>query len=241
MNWHIYEPYSFYALLALALLIIMTSTYYIRIQRAKLRENGAARLMEERLKLLDLRTRQLEQANQDLQRLSYLDGLTGIANRRRFEEALDLEWRRACRVGTALSLIMIDADFFKSFNDAYGHQRGDDCLILIAKAISNLLNRPGDMVARYGGEEFMVILPGTDAQGAAELAEAMRGRVEAMEIRHECSAAGKVVTISLGVTTVYPARGFSSAALIAAVDQALYQAKEEGRNRVVICGETVMA
>lgn len=106
--------------------------------------------------MVEQRTRQLERANQDLRRLSYLDGLTGVANRRRFEEALDLEWRRASRAGTPLSLIMIDTDFFKPFHDAYGHQRGDDCLILIAGSIRNALNRPGDMAARYGGDEFII-------------------------------------------------------------------------------------
>ena len=93
--------------------------------------------------------------------------------------------RRACRAGTALSLVMIDADFFKPFNDTYGHQRGDDCLILIANTLRNGLNRPGDVVARYGGDEFMLLIPGTDAQGVAQLAETLRGRVEAMEISHE--------------------------------------------------------
>src|SRR6201999_3212245 len=135
---------------------------------------------------------------------------TGIANRRHFEEVLDLEWRRACRAGTALSLVMIDADFFKPFNDTYGHQRGDDCLILIANTLRNGLNRPGDVVARYGGDEFMLLIPGTDAQGVAQLAETLRGRVEAMEISHEGSSVENVVTISLGAVTDYPGLGFSS-------------------------------
>jgi diguanylate cyclase (GGDEF)-like protein len=191
------------------------------------------------MELLELRTLELEQENQDLRRLSYLDGLTGISNRRHFEEAFDLEWRRACRAGTPLSLIMIDADFFKAYNDAYGHQHGDNCLVRLANIIRNALKRPGDMVARYGGEEFIIVLPETDAQGAAEMAELVRGRVEAMELTSEDSLADEAVTISLGVVTDYPTRGFSSAALISAADEALYQAKEEGRNRVVI-SEAVM-
>ncbi|HXG67974.1 MAG TPA: diguanylate cyclase [Blastocatellia bacterium] len=239
MQWLFYDISLFYPLSALALLLIAAGGYRLRLRRRKTREKEIIRLMEERLELLELRTHQLEQTNQDLQRLSYLDGLTGIANRRHFEEALDLEWRRACRVGMPLSLIMIDADFFKAFNDAYGHQRGDDCLVLLASTLRNALNRPGDMAARYGGEEFIIILPGTDAEGAAEMAETIRARVEEMGIAHAGSPADKVVTISLGVVTGYPTRGFSPAALIAAADEALYQAKEGGRNRVIISREGV--
>lgn len=236
---HFYQSYWFYALCSLAVVMILAQGYRLRARRMKKREKNSFRVLENRIVLLELRAQQLDQANQDLHRLSYLDGLTGIANRRRFEEVLDLEWRRACRIGTALSLIMIDADFFKAFNDAYGHQRGDDCLKLLANNFRNALKRPGDLVARYGGEEFIMVLPGTHAQGAAELAEATRARVEAMEISHEGSRADKVMTISLGVVTGYPTRGFSSGDLIAAADEALYQAKEEGRNRVVISAEVM--
>jgi diguanylate cyclase (GGDEF)-like protein len=234
-----YQTYWFYALCSFAAVVVLAYGYRFRILVIKRRGRNIIRTLEERIELLELRTQRVDQANQVLQRLSYLDGLTGIANRRHFEETLDLEWRRACRVGTALSLIMIDADFFKAFNDSYGHQSGDDCLKLLAGSLRNALNRPGDMVARYGGEEFMIILPGTDERGAAEMAEAMRGRVEAMEIMHEGSRANKVVTISLGVVTGYPTRGFSSSELIAAADEALYQAKEEGRNRVAISAEAM--
>jgi len=129
---------------------------------------------------------------------------------------------------------MIDVDFFKAFNDTYGHKRGDECLILLASAFCNSLHRPGDMVARYGGEEFMIVLPGTNQSGAAELAESIRARVEAMEIAHEGSPDEKVVTISLGVVTDYPTIGFSWARIIAAADEALYRAKDYGRNRVVV-------
>jgi diguanylate cyclase (GGDEF)-like protein len=225
--------YWFYALCALAMIVILVS------QRTKMGKKKTIQILEERIESLELRTQGLDQVNQNLQRLSYLDALTGLANRRHFEESLDLEWRRACRIGAALSLIMIDADYFKAFNDAYGHQRGDDCLKLLASCFSNALNRPGDLIARYGGEEFMMILPGINAQGAAEMAEVMRARVEAMEIMHEGSRASEIMTISLGVVTGYPTRGFSSAELIAAVDEALYRAKEEGRNRVVVSVEVL--
>jgi diguanylate cyclase (GGDEF)-like protein len=226
-----------YLLLALILLLIVAGGHHLRIRQIKSRGKRATLFMEERLKSLELRTQQLEQANRDLRRLSYLDVLTGIANRRRFEEALDLEWRRASRAGMPLSLIMIDTDFFKPFNDTYGHQRGDDCLILIANTIRNALNRPGDIVARYGGDEFMILIPGANEDGAAEMAEAVRGRVEAMEITHEGSPGDRFVTISLGVVTAYPTRGFSTGELVSAADEALYRAKGEGRNRSIISRE----
>ncbi len=177
-------------------------------------------------------TRQLEEANQILLRLSSLDGLTGIANRRRFDEFLEMEWRRGLRESAPLSLIMLDIDFFKAYNDAYGHQAGDDCLKAVANTLSNTVNRPGDLVARYGGEEFAVILPRTHPEGAVTVAELLRAKVEALKIPHSRSRVSDVVTISLGVSTVVPRSGYSTAALIAAADQALYQAKQEGRNRV---------
>jgi diguanylate cyclase (GGDEF)-like protein len=226
---YFYQTYWFYVPCALAAAIVVSGCL-IRIRQ---NNKKIIRLLQEQVHLLELRAIQLEQENQDLQRLSYADGLTGVANRRRFEQALDLEWRRASRAGVPISLIMIDADFFKPFNDAYGHQRGDDCLILIANTLRNALHRPGDMVARYGGDEFIILIPGTDAEGAADMAEAMRTRVEAMDIMHEGSPDGRAVTISLGVATGYPTSGFSSGELVAVADEALYQAKGEGRNRSV--------
>lgn len=230
---YLFQVDWFYAVCALGVVTTAAGAYLLRIQSSKMQREESSRLMEERLELLELRTRELEDVNQKLQRLSYLDGLTGIANRRHFEEALDREWRRACRVGGAVSLIMVDTDSFKAFNDTYGHQRGDECLMMVAATLRESLRRPGDLVARYGGEEFMIILPGTDAKGSAELAETIRARVEAMDIAHEGSRVNPVVTISLGVVTGYPMSGSLPDALVAAADTALYQAKEEGRNRVV--------
>jgi diguanylate cyclase (GGDEF)-like protein len=166
----------------------------------------------------------LEEANARLQRLSMLDGLTGIANRRRFDEALDVEWRRAFRSGAPLSLLMIDIDAFKPYNDAHGHQAGDDCLCRVGAILSESLHRAGDLVARYGGEEFVVLLPETDREHAARVAEMLRERV----------AAGAPVTISVGVSTLVPELGGAAFVLIADADAALYEAKRSGRNRVVM-------
>lgn len=216
------------------LVVSLLGSHRSRIGIRQVAEKDRIRLLEERLHLMELSTQQLQAANEHLQRLSCLDGLTSLANRRHFEEALDTEWRRACRGGTPLSLIMIDTDFFKAFNDAYGHQRGDECLILLASIFRNAVNRPGDLAARYGGEEFMILLPETSSQGAVALAETIRARVEATQIWHEGSPVEKVVTISLGVVTSYPGRGFSAARLVTAADEALYRAKVEGRNRVIM-------
>ena len=177
---------------------------------------------------------QLEDANQNLQRLAYLDSLTQLVNRRRFDECLEKEWRRLAREKAPLSLIMCDVDFFKLYNDTYGHQAGDKCLQEIAHAISRAVKRPADLVARYGGEEFAVILPNTEAQGALQLAKEIRLMVKELAIAHENSQVSKYVTLSLGVASAIPAPKSSSAMLVAAADQALYQAKAQGRDRVFL-------
>jgi len=174
----------------------------------------------------------LEAANRQLERLSFLDGLTGIANRRRFDESLAREWRRAQREQAPLSVILVDIDFFKAYNDRYGHEAGDEILKRVAAALDGAVNRPADVVARYGGEEFVAVLPGTDADGAVRLGERLRAAVAEPAIAHAGSAAGEHVTISVGVATAVPARDAAPEALVAAADRALYQAKRDGRNRV---------
>ncbi|MER3446092.1 MAG: diguanylate cyclase response regulator [Candidatus Dadabacteria bacterium] len=185
-------------------------------------------------------TQQLEELNQILQRLSSSDGLTGVANRRHFDLVLKQEWRRAIRDATPLSLILIDVDFFKAYNDTYGHQMGDDCLKRVANSLKGVLKRPTDLIARYGGEEFVALLPKTDTDGAAALAEGMRAGIEALGIAHARSQVTDRVTISLGVATVVPNRDSSFADLVAEADHALYQAKQEGRNRVKSSSSIVM-
>jgi two-component system, chemotaxis family, response regulator WspR len=175
--------------------------------------------------------RQLAEKNAILERLSSLDGLTGIANRRRFDEALDLEWRRARREGSKLSLILIDVDYFKRFNDHYGHLAGDDCLRQVAASLADVVHRPGDLVARYGGEEFVILLPSTDETGVEIVAEQLRARVETLCLPHARSEVAECVTISLGCATVRATDDQGGAGLVAAADSALYEAKRAGRNR----------
>ncbi|ADH85345.1 diguanylate cyclase [Desulfurivibrio alkaliphilus] len=169
-----------------------------------------------------------------LEKFALLDGLTGIPNRRHFDELFDKEMRRCLRNGLPLSVIMTDIDHFKGFNDNYGHGAGDKCLQKVAGALSGSLVRPGDSICRYGGEEFVALLPGTDAAGAREVAERLRVAVEALAITHEHSSAAPVVTVSLGAATLDPRRDSETdrQPLLSRADQALYAAKEAGRNRV---------
>jgi len=174
----------------------------------------------------------LQAANDELQRLATLDGLTDIANRRSLDERLENEWRRATREKGELALIICDVDFFKKYNDAYGHQEGDDCLKAVAGALEASVRRPADFVARYGGEEFAVILPNTDLEGVVCVAENIRRAVMELQIEHRDSGAAPVVTLSLGVACARPSVGHLPELLLTSADQALYRAKEAGRNRV---------
>ncbi|HXK11359.1 MAG TPA: diguanylate cyclase [Vicinamibacteria bacterium] len=175
---------------------------------------------------------QLEHRNRDLERISALDTLTQIANRRRFDTALRQEWRRAARDEAPLSLVFCDIDYFKRFNDTYGHQAGDECLVRVAQTMEETLNRPADLAARYGGEEFIALLVDTGTDGARLLAERMRARVEGLKIEHRASSVAPHLTVSLGVATVVPRPAIRPEDLVALADRALYAAKEGGRNRV---------
>jgi diguanylate cyclase (GGDEF)-like protein len=179
-----------------------------------------------------VRERELTAAIAHLERLSYQDGLTGIPNRRYFDKILAQEWLRSQREGAPLSLIMIDIDCFKSYNDAWGHLRGDDCLRRVAQALDAVLQRPGDMAFRYGGEEFAVILPATDEAGAMGVAEKMRKAALMLKIAHGGSTVGETVTVSLGVATRRPCAAEMREAFVGRADAALYAAKQGGRNRV---------
>lgn len=171
-----------------------------------------------------------------MRRLAFLDGLTGVFNRRYFDQQLGVEYARAARSGACLSLILIDIDHFKSYNDHYGHPAGDDCLRQVASALKEGLRRPADLVARYGGEEFVCVLPETGFEQATDLAHQLESSVQALQLRHEWSDAGPVVTISLGVATRMarePGEAFGDpGALVALADAQLYPAKRSGRNRV---------
>jgi diguanylate cyclase (GGDEF)-like protein len=176
----------------------------------------------------------LKEANERLERLSTIDGLTGVANRRCFDHTIQKEWMRLQRTKDCLSLIMCDVDFFKLFNDTYGHQDGDDCLKSLAKTLQDTARRGGDYVARYGGEEFVVILPATGEKSAVYIAEKIRQAVEKMAIAHSKSSVAPCVTLSLGVVTVVPDDQGTPELMIKYADNALYLAKSSGRNCVKV-------
>jgi diguanylate cyclase (GGDEF)-like protein len=182
--------------------------------------------------LLDERTRQLEEAGRTLRRMATIDPLTGIANHRYFRDFLDSEWRRAAREQAPVTVLMIDLDEFKSFNDAFGHQAGDECLRRVASALSAGVGRAGDLVARYGGEEFVAVLGNTDTRGGLVMAERLRARVETLSIPHPRAAAESWVTVSIGAATLTANRQSTPDDLVGLADAALVAAKREGRNRV---------
>jgi diguanylate cyclase (GGDEF)-like protein len=221
---NLYSTLGFYALSAVALLGAIAVAVHLRFLRARAREAELVRLVEER-------TSQLQKANDHLQRLSYSDSLTGIANRRHFEEVLEVEWRRASRTTSPLVLLMLDIDRFKGYNDAFGHRAGDECLARVAKILDESLQRAGDLVARYGGEEFVALLTNTDEPGGAGVAERLRSAVERLGIKRSDDPV-QVVTISIGVAAGIPGQVPSHEVLLRAADKALYEAKHAGRNRI---------
>jgi len=169
-----------------------------------------------------------------LEKQSFMDGLTGLANRRYFDETFDKEWRRALRSGEALSLVFIDIDFFKKYNDCYGHLAGDDCLRQVGIILKNSLKRAGDLVARYGGEEFIIVLPSTSQADAVRVGEKVRSNIASLRVVHPRSDVSKYITVSVGIATVIPEQSMIPASLLAQADKALYQAKRQGRNMVIV-------
>jgi len=181
---------------------------------------------------LKLSNTQLQTVNQELTQISSTDGLTGVANRRYFDNYFEKEWKRLSREGMGVAVVMLDVDNFKMYNDSLGHQAGDSCLIQVAQSIKASLRRPADMVARYGGEEFIILLPNTSKVGAVRVAEFIRENILHLKIPHPQSETSEWVTISLGAAYCEPQVGMMSADLISKADEALYSAKKEGRNNV---------
>lgn len=196
--------------------------------------NAKLRAME---RIAEVR-RQLQKANRELKMMAVKDGLTGLANRRHFNETIERELKRAARSGTELSLILCDIDNFKPYNDTYGHQVGDDCLKVVADAMKKVSIRPGDLAARYGGDEFAFILPDTDLRGAQVIAESIRQTIASLAITHRESVVIEQVTLSFGVAAIQPSRDQDitemTRELIEASDQSLYRAKHNGRNQVAM-------
>ncbi|HUP64389.1 MAG TPA: two-component regulator propeller domain-containing protein [Thermoanaerobaculia bacterium] len=222
---HQWETRRFWLLLLGVLIGAVVLFVLLRARRTRRRER-------ELLQLVEQRTSELAAANALLEEQTRVDSLTGLANRRHFDEALDREWRRAIRDRSWLSLILIDVDQFKPYNDAYGHQPGDECLRQIASLLQRTGHRPGDLVARYGGEEFAVILYGAEPSHVKRIGEAIRAGVEREACPHEFSTVADVVTISAGVASVRPYPDLEPSQLVALADELLYRAKHAGRNRV---------
>jgi two-component system chemotaxis family response regulator WspR len=206
--------------------LIARIRYHSRSYNNQLQRDAAYRALRES-------QQQLQKSNFELQRLTNTDGLTSIANRRYFDDYLNAEWKRAKRVQQEISLLLIDVDNFKLYNDNYGHVAGDQVLKNVARAMEASAVRSSDLSARYGGEEFAVILPGTDAEGARAAGEKLREMVEALHIGHAHSTTGEWVTVSVGAATVIPKEEQTQSDLIRLADKRLYKAKQGGKNRVM--------
>ena len=201
------------------------------VLNAKIR--ALQRIESTRTKLLEM-SRELATANRELEKLSRQDGLTGIANRRYFDSYLLTEVKRASRERQPLSLILADVDHFKAYNDCYGHQAGDDCLRQVASALKSVGRRPADLAARYGGEEFAMVLPATALEGAVDVAKSLVRAIEGMSIPHGKSGVSPSVSLSQGIASLIPVQDTKPESIIVLADQALYQAKQQGRNRYVV-------
>jgi diguanylate cyclase (GGDEF)-like protein len=231
--------WPFIGCLAIATLLLGASSADRRRQREALERSRDEldELVRERTAELERTKNRLEQSNRRLEQLASRDGLTGLANRRSFSEQLTRECRRAIRSRTWMSVIMADIDFFKAYNDAHGHLRGDACLCAVADAIVRVVKRGGDLVARYGGEEFVILLPDTPPHGAEKVAEEMRAQIEDLRIPHPGSEIGAHVTLSLGVASTLGAPGLDGLGLVDLSDRELYRAKNQGRNQACTSAE----
>lgn len=189
-------------------------------------------VISNREKEIETRTEELKEANATLQRLSREDSLTGLANRRWFAQFLAQTWRTALRDNKAISILIMDIDDFKAYNDTYGHQKGDECLKLVAQAIRSTVGRASDLVSRYGGEEFVVVLGDTPLEGALGIAEQIRAAVESLELPHKAAKYHRHVTLSIGVTSTLPTHDTQPETVLIAADRAMYNAKHDGKNRV---------
>lgn len=205
---------------------------------ARIRYHSAAYLSQiqrdEAYRALRRSQQELMEMNLELQRLTNVDGLTGLSNRRYFDEYLETEWRHALRTGDPLSLLLIDIDHFKQYNDTYGHLAGDEVLKAVALALRSTFQRPRDLAARMGGEEFVVVLPQTQADDVLGLAEKAVRAVDALKIPHRASSAADHVTISAGAATCTPVRDQQPLSLVESADKAMYEAKQSGRNRAIL-------
>jgi len=224
----------------IAVLVVQATLIALLLRQSRGRRRALTDLDQERSKLeqhVAERTRALEATNTQLAYLSRTDILTGLANRRHLDQVLETEFARLTRSGALLSLIMIDIDYFKQFNDTYGHVMGDECLRTVGHLLARLAGRAPDLATRFGGEEFLIVLPETDAAGARMLAKRLRESVAALAIAHASSPAARHVTVSVGVLTVHPATIDNAQTAVSEVDRQLYAAKQQGRNRVVASGQ----
>jgi diguanylate cyclase (GGDEF)-like protein len=222
---HFWQTPWFVGMALLALFGAAGSLFQLRTLQLRRRQAHMERVIA-------MKTEELRIANEHLSRLSYADALTGLPNRRRLDDALETEWRRAMRTATPLAVVIADIDAFKPYNDSLGHLEGDRCLVQIAEVIRQSTSRAGDFAARYGGEEFVMLIPGADEYAARQFAEGLRRAVETCAIPHPASRTGPVVTVSVGFACMVPSSDMTPAMLVTQADAALYRAKQRGGNQV---------
>jgi len=196
--------------------------------------NSMVRTLSRQIESQKRTNQELAEKNKKLDRLANIDGLTRIANQRYFNETMQHEWERLSREKQPLSLLFLDIDFFKPYNDHYGHQAGDECLRIMGGLLENVTRRPADIAARYGGEEFVILLPNTPTEGAQQIALEIQNNLAQEKIPHEKSEISPYLTCSIGVATTVPSNNSSADSLVEEADKAMYEAKKEGRNRIVV-------